>query len=138
MLVEVNFWAVLVATLASFVVGWAWYSPLLFVKPWMKLRGQDFNAEMSKGMKMPYGIMAVEFVTTLIIAFFIAEFAAWVGATTLVGGLVLGFWIWLGFYATTMVGPVLWEKVPLKLYAITTGRWLVSILVMAAIIGAWQ
>ncbi len=138
MLVEVNFLAVLVATLASFVVGWAWYSPLLFIKPWMKLRGQDPDEVLKGGMQMPWGLMAVEFVTTLIMAFFVAEFAAWVGATTLVGGLVLGFWIWLGFYATTMLGPVLWEKVPLKLYAISAGRWLVSILVMAAIIGSWQ
>ena len=138
MLVEVNYWAVLVATVASFVIGWAWYSPLLFVKPWMKLRGLDFSATQAGGMKMPYHLMAIEFVTTLIIAYFIAEFAAWVGAGSALGGIVLGFWIWLGFYATTMVGPVLWEKVPLKLYAITAGRWFVSILVMAAIIGAWR
>jgi hypothetical protein len=138
MLVEVNFWAVVVATLASFVIGWAWYSPLLFVKPWMRLRGMDPDAVLKGGMQMPWGIMAIEFVTTLIMAFFIAEFAAWVGAMSLEGGLVLGFWIWLGFFATTMLGPVLWEKVPLKLYAITAGRWFVSILVMAAIIGAWQ
>ena len=138
MLVEVNFLAVLVATMASFVVGWAWYSPLLFVKPWMKLRGQDWEKATADGMKMPYGIMAVEFVTTLIMAYFIAQFAAWVGAVTLLGGLVLGFWIWLGFFATTMLGPVLWEKVPLKLYAISAGRWLVSILAMAAILGVWQ
>ncbi len=135
MLVEVNYLAVLIATVASFVIGWAWYSPLLFVKPWMKLRGVDPSV---MDGKMPYGIMAVEFVTTLIVAYFIAEFAAWVGAGSAVGGLLLGFWIWLGFYATTMLGPVLWEKVPLKLYAISAGRWFVSILVMAAIIGAWR
>jgi hypothetical protein len=135
MLVEVNFLAVLVATIASFVVGWVWYSPILFIKPWMTLRGMDFTAEMSKGMKMPYGIMAVE---TMLTAYFIAEFSAWVGASTLSGGLVLGFWIWLGFYATTMLGGVLWEKVPLKLYAINASRWLVSLLVMGAIIGAWR
>ena len=138
MLVEINYLAVLVATVASFVVGFAWYSPLLFIKPWMQLRGLDYHAEMSKGMKMPYGIMTVEFCSTLVIAFFIAEFAAWVGVGVWLDGLVLGFWIWRGFYATTMLGPVLWEKVPLKLYAISAGRWLVSLLVMGAILGAWH
>jgi hypothetical protein len=138
MLIEVNYLAVLVATVASFIIGWAWYSPLLFVKPWMKLRGMDYEAMRAQGMKMPWGIMAGEFVTTLVTAFFIAEFAAWVGAGSAVGGLILGFWIWLGFYATTMLGQVFWEKVPLKLYAINAGRWFVSILVMAAIIGAWH
>jgi len=129
---------VLVAAIASFVIGWAWFSPLLFVKPWMKLRGIDPEAAMAGGMKMPYGTMAVEFVSTLVVAFFIAEFAAWVGAGSVMGGLVLGFWIWLGFYATTLLGGVLWEKVPLKLYAIIAGRWFVSILAMAAILGAWR
>jgi hypothetical protein len=138
MLVEVNYLAVLVATVASFVIGWAWYSPVLFVKPWMKLRGQDFEAARANGMQMPWGIMAVEFISTLVVAFFIAEFAAWVGATGAVGGLVLGFWIWLGFYATTMLGAVLWEKAPLMLYVINAGRWLVSLLAMAAILGAWR
>jgi Protein of unknown function (DUF1761) len=136
MLVEVNIWAVLIAAIVSFAVGSAWYSPLLFVKPWMKLRGLDPLT--TNKMQMPYGNMAVEFVTTLVTAYFIAEFAMWVGADSLVGGLVLGFWIWLGFYATTLVGPVLWEKVPVKLYAISAGRWLVSLLVMAAIIGVWR
>lgn len=138
MLLEVNFWAVLAAAVASFIVGWAWYSPALFYKPWMKLRGQDPAAAMAGGMQMPWGSMAGEFVLTLVTAFFIAEFAAWVGAGSVVGGLVLGFWIWLGFYATSLLGPVLWEKVPLKLYAINAGRWFVSILIMAAIIGAWR
>ena len=136
MLVEVNFLAVLVAAIASFVVGWAWYSPLLFYKPWMRLRGH--SPETGGNMQMPYGVMAVEFVSMLLVAYFVAEFAGWVGASTTTGGLVLAFWIWLGFYATTLLGGVLWEKVPVKLYAIGAGRWLVSLLVMGAIIGSWH
>ncbi|HEV8666988.1 MAG TPA: DUF1761 domain-containing protein [Candidatus Paceibacterota bacterium] len=135
MLVDVNIWAVLVATIVSFFIGWAWFS-LLFVKQWMHLHHVD--PESVKGMPMPYNKMAIEFVTTLIIAFFIAEFAAWVGAYSWFGGVVLGFWIWLGFFAMPMVGPVLWEKVPTKLYALTASRWFVSLLVMAAIISAWR
>jgi hypothetical protein len=135
MLIEVNFWAVLVAAIASFFIGWLWFS-VLFVKLWMKLHGTD--PESVKGMPMPFGKMAIEFVTALVTAYFIAEFAAWVGVGSVAGGLLLGFWIWLGFYATALVGPVLWEKVPVKLYALSAGRWLVSLLVMAAIIGAWR
>jgi hypothetical protein len=138
MLVAINFWAVLVAAIASFVIGWAWYSPLLFVKPWMRLRGINPDEAMRAGMKMPYGTMAIDFVATLVVAFFIAEFAMWVGAISAIGGMVLAFWIWLGFYATTLLGGVLWEKAPLRLYMITAGRWLVSLLAMGAIIGAWH
>lgn len=33
---EINFYAILVASLAPLVVGFIWYSPLLFGKAWMK------------------------------------------------------------------------------------------------------
>lgn len=135
MLVEVNIWAALVAAVASFFIGWLWFS-VIFVKLWMRLHGTDPAA--MKDMPMPLSRMVIEFITTLVIAYFIAEFAAWVGLSSWVGGLLLGFWIWLGFYASTLLGPVLWEKAPLKLYALSAGRWLVSLLVMAAIIGAWR
>lgn len=135
MLVEVNILAVVVAAIVSFFIGWLWFS-VLFVKPWMKLHGTD-PASM-KGMPMPYGKMAIEFIATLVVAYFIAEFAAWVDATGIVAGLVLGFWLWLGFQATQLLGGVLWEKMPIKLYMILAGRWLVSMLVMAAIIGVWS
>jgi hypothetical protein len=37
--VQVNYVAVLFAVVASMVVGFAWYSPVLFGKQWMKLMG---------------------------------------------------------------------------------------------------
>jgi uncharacterized membrane protein YjfL (UPF0719 family) len=38
---HVNYIAVLVAAIVVFVLGWLWYSPLLFYKPWMRARGMD-------------------------------------------------------------------------------------------------
>src|SRR5438034_8844388 len=40
-MVHVNYWAVLVSAIVVFVLGWLWYSPLLFYKPWMRARGLD-------------------------------------------------------------------------------------------------
>ncbi len=40
-MVHVNYLAILVAAVGVFVLGWLWYSPLLFFKPWMRLRGMD-------------------------------------------------------------------------------------------------
>ena len=36
---EINIWAILVATVASFAFGALWYSPLLFLKPWSREAG---------------------------------------------------------------------------------------------------
>jgi hypothetical protein len=51
--IGVNLWAILVSALATMVVGFVWYSPLLFARPWMVLMGYDPNdkakiAEMQK------------------------------------------------------------------------------------------
>ena len=53
-MVHVNSLAVLVAAVAVFVLGWLWYSPLLFYKPWMRLRGMDPVAAMA-GANLPAG-----------------------------------------------------------------------------------
>jgi len=34
------------------MLGWLWYHPLMFFKPWMRLRGMDRVASMA-GTKMP-------------------------------------------------------------------------------------
>lgn len=128
--IAVNYTAVLVAAVASFIIGWLWYGPI-FGKQWMKLRKQD-PATMTG--EMPWSLMAGEFVLTVITAFVLAHFAVLFGATTAASALQLAFWAWLGFYATTLMGPVLWEKMPIELYAITAGRWLVSLLAMALVI----
>jgi len=37
-MIEVNYLAVFIATIASFVFGWLWYGPL-FGKAWMRMMG---------------------------------------------------------------------------------------------------
>ena len=40
-LMGVNLWSVLVAGIATMVVGFVWYSPLLLARPWMVAMGYD-------------------------------------------------------------------------------------------------
>ena len=128
--IAVNYGAVLGATVVSFIIGWLWYGPL-FGKKWMVLRKMDPAAMTGE---MPYKLMAGEFVLTLVVAYVLAHFTVLFGATTAPEALELAFWVWLGFYATTLAGPVLWENVPYELYLINAGRWLVSLLAMALIL----
>ena len=50
----------------------------------------------------------------------------------------LGVWVWIGFHATLLVGSVIHENMPWKLYAIHAGDGLVKILLMAIIHGVWR
>ncbi len=50
-MLQINYWAVVLAAVAAFVVGALWYSPLLFGKLYMKVRGMNPSAD----VKMPVG-----------------------------------------------------------------------------------
>src|SRR2546428_14046582 len=95
-MVHVNYVAVLVAAVAVFVLGWLWYSPLLFFKPWMRLRGMDPVAAMA-GAKMPAGKLLIELVRCLVLACVIARLVVLLGVSSWMGAVHFGFLLWIGF-----------------------------------------
>ncbi len=135
-MVHVNFWAVLAAAVAVFVLGWLWYSPLLFFKPWMRLRGMDPVAAMA-GAKMPAGKLVIELVRCLVLAYVIARFMALLGVTSWMSAVHVGLFLWIGFPLILLTGSVLWENVPWKVAAIHAGDWLVKLLVIPIIVSLW-
>src|SRR5436190_20781506 len=94
-MVRVNYLAVLVAAVAVFVLGWLWYSPLLFFKPWMRLRGMDPEAAMA-GAKMPAGKLLIELVRCVVLAWVIARFVALFGVSSWMGAVDFGLSLCIG------------------------------------------
>jgi hypothetical protein len=136
-MVHVNYFAVLVATFAVFVLGWLWYSPLLFFQPWMRLRGMDPVAAMT-GAKMPGGKLLIEVGRCLVLAYVIARFVALLGVSSWMGAVHFGLSLWIGFPVILLTGSVLWENIPWKVAAIHAGDWLVKMLVIPIIVSVWQ
>jgi hypothetical protein len=136
-MVHLNHLAVVVAALAVFVLGWLWYSPLLFLKPWMRLRGMDPVAAMA-GAKMPAGKLLVELARCLVLAYVIACFVALLGLGSWMGAVRLGLLLWIGFPVILLTGSVLWDDVPWKLAAIHAGDWLVKMLVIPIVVTVWH
>src|SRR5260370_30790211 len=112
-MVHVNYLAVLVAGVAVFVLGWLWYSPLLFFKPWMRLRGMDPVAAMA-GAKMPAGKLLIELVRGLVLAYMIARFVALLAVNKLMGAVHFGFLLWIRFPVILLSGSVLRVHIPLR------------------------
>jgi Protein of unknown function (DUF1761) len=133
----VNYLAVLVAAVAVFVLGWLWYSPLLFYKPWMRLRGLDPVAAMAGG-KMPGGKLAIELVRCLVLAYVIALLVAFLGLHNWMAAVHVGLMLWIGFPVVLLTGSVLWDNVPWKVAAIHAGDWLVKMLVIPTILTLWR
>jgi len=135
----VNYWGVLVAAVASMVLGFLWYSPLLFARPWMRLMGYDPDdktklAEMRKGAGKMYGIT---FVATLLSALVLAKFIDLTAVISVPYGMKVGFAVWVGFVATVQLTGTLFSRQPLKLFLINTGYQLVCYLTMGAILAVW-
>jgi Protein of unknown function (DUF1761) len=124
---------IFLAALASFAVGALWYGPV-FGKQWMKM--MNFTPESMKAMSMtPARAMTLGFISQLVFAFVLSRFVDAV-AMNAWGAMVLAFWIWLGFYATTTLGGYLWEGKSCKLVAFNMAYQLVGLLVTAAVLGA--
>jgi hypothetical protein len=137
---HLNWLAILVAAISTMVVGFLWYSPLLFAKPWMREMGYDLNdkARMEEMKKSAGPAYSGSFVASLVSAFVLALFLHWLKNYTLHFGLVVGFHVWLGFVATVQFTGALFMKQSMKLFAINTGYQLVCYLVMGAILAVWQ
>jgi hypothetical protein len=136
-MVHVNYLHVFVAAVVIFVLGWLWYSPLLFYKPWIRLRGLDPVAAMA-GAKMPGGKLLVEFVRCFLLAFVITRFVGLLGISSWLGAVHFGLSLWIGFPVILLTGSVLWDNVPWKVAAIHAGDWLVKMLVIPIIVSVWR
>ena len=136
----VNLWAVLVSALATMVIGFVWYSPLLFARRWMVLMGYDPDdkakiAEMQKSAGPSY---MLSLVASLLSAAVLGKIIVIATINTPLYGLKMGLAVWLGFVTTVQLTNSLFSRQPAKLYAINTGYQLVCYLAMGAIMGAWR
>src|SRR6202171_3513439 len=136
---RINFWAVLVSAIATMVIGFLWYSPMLVANPWMRLMGIDPNdkaklAEMQKGAGKIYGLAFVASIASAVVLAKIIELAS---VITISYGMKIGFAVWLGLVNTAQLSGALFGKQPTKLYLINTGYKLVCSLVMGAILAKW-
>jgi hypothetical protein len=138
----VNYVAVLVAAIAGWLIGAAWYN--VFAKPWVAAQGRTMaefkaQAEGAKGSPAAWMPFVLAFVAELAMAWVLAGLLAHLGAgqVTVWNGIVSAAFVWLGFVLTTVgVNNMFGMKRPM-LTVIDAGHWLVVLAVMGAIIGAF-
>jgi hypothetical protein len=135
---NINLLAVLVAAIANMVIGFLWYSPMLFAKPWMVAIGKT-EEDLKKGAS---GIIYfVTFTGALLMAFLLAHFIVnlvSVKPGDMVGALKIAIYAWLGFALPSSLGDVLFPGRSRKLLFINNGYWLLAVFVMAIILQLWR
>lgn len=126
--------AIVLAAIANMVLGYVWYGPL-FGKKWMKLSGIKMDTASQKGMGKSYTIM---FIGSLVMAWVLAHALifgnTYLHITGVSGGLMAGFFNWLGFVAPITLSSVLWEKKSWSLWMINSGYYLIGLMLMGAVI----
>lgn len=137
---EINYWAVLVATVGSMVVGSLWYTPKTFGKRWAKLAGVDIdNPNLTAAPAwMPIVVGALmSFITAWVLAGAIAIAWHFYAGSFLVAAIVTAIALWAGLTAARFITHDAFEGRPTALTTLNIGHELVTVLVMAIIIGVW-
>lgn len=135
--IEVNIVAIILAGVASMAVGFLWYSPLLFAKPWMKLMGYT-EKSMEAAKKEMGKTYAISFVASLITAYVLAHVMtlseSFFHYAPIYAGVSTAFWMWLGFVGPVQLTDALFGSKKWNLFFINTGYQLASMVVMGVVI----
>jgi hypothetical protein len=131
---KINYLAVLVAALSTFLLGGLWYSPMLFGKVWM--RANNFTeADLQTFSKSR--MFGWSFVFSLVMALNLAMFLGG-PATNATWGMTAGALTGLGWVAMAIAIIGVFENRSGTYILINGGYMTVAFTVMGAIIGAWR
>ena len=132
--IHVNYLAVLVAAIANYAIATIWYAAI-FGKLWQKLTG------ITDMKPAPMNIVLVfigSFVLSFVLYHSIVFGNAYFKMSGISGGLMGGFFGWLGYIAPVSLMTKLYEKKPWKLWLMDNAFWFISLLVMGIILSAWM
>jgi Protein of unknown function (DUF1761) len=121
--------AILAATAAGFLIGGAYYAVL-------GARLAEVSGAASEAM--PPWKIGVELLRCLALAAVLAFLVSETGTDEVGAALLLGLVLWVGFPAVLLTGAMVHDDAPLTLAAIHGGDWLLKLLVLTAIVSAWQ
>ncbi len=121
---EINYTLVVIATIAQFILGALWYSPLMFGKWWMQIMEVAHLSpeELKKMQKDMAPFYALQLFLTL---FTTVSFANLLPYIPLFSSYHVAFWIWIGFIFPVQIGSVVWGNTK-KMY------WMKQLFVMGS------
>ena len=133
----VNWLAVLLAAVSSMVVGAIFYARKVFGNRWMRLAKID-EATLSKSPVLPLVLtFIVSFITAAVLAGTATLAQEFYQGNFLLNCLVTAVILWAGFTAARLITHDLFERRPGNLTVLNLLHELITVLVMALIIGAF-
>lgn len=126
-----NWLAFLVALVATQVLGFLWYSNILFSKPWMKAIGKTEKQMQAEATPTVYIYSVVGAAVMLLV---LVNVLRWAGITETVPAVSAALMIWAGFVATATAMNTAFENRSWTLWLIDTGYHAVNVAISAAIL----
>jgi len=129
-MIEINFIAVLVAAIAAMIWGGLWYSPLLCLKPWLKVSGiSEVKPHSSKTYIVIFILMLI---ASVVFAFFLGTNPP-LGQSILIG-FVSGF----AWSATSFGINYAFSGKSFRVWLIDAGYHVGQFTLYGLILGAWH
>ena len=135
MRVKQNYLAIVVAAIACFLFEAGWYS--IFLHPWLDGIGRTHAWLMNTGVN-PALQFAVALVAEAVIAASISCIIQNTGEQTWQRGIMVAAMLWFSFVLPVWCTEYVFEVRPWSLLGINAGFWLLGMMLMGAIVGAWK
>jgi hypothetical protein len=135
---QLNWLAVLVGAVVYFVIGAAWFAPAVFGRPWMAAIGWDESRPRPEMNPISYVGPAAFYLVASIAT---GVLAAATGTDTLEEGITLGLVVGLGYALVVTATDAVFDPnkpKPWTWFVISGAYHVVSLILVGAILGAWQ
>ena len=135
--IAVNYLAVLVAAVVSFILGAIWHGPL-FGKTWAAAKGLT-PEQIEAGKKDMPRYMVIIFLLLIVVAWALAVLAEYTHLATWMQGLKLGLICWIGFAVTvSFAEAAMTSGRKYTTFYIGAGSWLITFVVSGIIVSLWH
>ncbi|GMM84328.1 DUF1761 domain-containing protein [Pseudoalteromonas sp. MTN2-4] len=128
-LAELNYWAILLAALSSFMLGGLWYSPMLFGRTWLEGCGLTELDLQNSDPKLIYGLA---FILSLLAAFVLALILG--PDPNITQSITIGAAVGIGLASSSLGISYIFEQRPLSLFLVNGGYHTFQFILMAVIL----
>lgn len=134
---DLNWLAVIVATIAYFALGALWYAEFAFGRAWQRSAGWDLNPPENAGA----GIYVVPLATCFLATLATAMIGAASGTDNIMEGVLLGLVVGVGVALPVMFVTGMFDMTkpaPTTFMAIGAGYHIVGLVFAGAVLGLWR
>lgn len=130
-----NHVAVIVSVLVAMLLGFVWYSPILFGELWRVSLGMTQEQVYQAGL--------MEFVIAIVSSFVAAYFMSWLIQRLAIRrngwhGAALGVAVWLGLAVPTIATHYAFDQLQLTTFLVDAGDSLISLAVIGLMLAVWR